>query len=124
MEGILNLRIYTPNKLFVDETITKLTVYGNEGSFTILPKHIDYVSSFDDCMLYFTKIDGETIFMGANQGILVKSGREIQISTFNIINGGNSLEELKDKLKFINKEDLKNKIKDYLKMLNNIYLRL
>ena len=55
MEGILNLRIYTPNKLFVDETIKKITVYGNEGCFTILPKHLDYVSSFDDCMLYFTK---------------------------------------------------------------------
>ena len=115
MDSILNLRIYTPNKLIIDETIKKLTVYGNEGSFTILPKHIDYVSSFDDCMLYFTKNDGQVVFVGVNQGILVKSGREIQISTFNAVNGGNSLQELKDKLRLnIVSEDIKNKIKNSL----------
>ena len=40
MESILNLRIYTPDKLFIDETITKITVYGKEGCFTILKKKI------------------------------------------------------------------------------------
>ena len=115
MEGILNLRIYTPNKLFVDETIKKITVYGNEGCFTILPKHLDYVSSFDDCMLYFTKTNNERVFIGANQGVLVKSGREIQISTFNAVNGGNSIEELKTKLlSAINTKDVKHKIKNSL----------
>ena len=116
MDSILNLRIYTPNKLLIDETIKKITVYGNEGSFTILPKHIDYVSSFDDCILYFTKDNDEIVFVGVNQGILVKSGREIQISTFNAVEGGNSLQELKNKLRLnITTEDVKNKIKNSLK---------
>lgn len=116
MKDILNLRIYTPDKLFIDETITKVVVYGNEGCFTILPRHIDYVSSFDDCVLYFEKENKDVVFVGVNQGILVKSGREIQVSTFNAINGGSSLKELKDILKInIYKDKIDKKIKDSLK---------
>lgn len=117
MDSILNLRIYTPDKLFIDETITKITVYGKEGCFTILPKHIDYVSSFDDCILYFEKENKDVVFIGVNQGILVKSGREIQISTFNAINGGSSLDELKNILRINIYRDFDKKFKN---SLNNI----
>lgn len=117
MDSILNLRIYTPDKLFIDETITKITVYGKEGCFTILPKHIDYVSSFDDCILYFEKENKDVVFIGVNQGILVKSGREIQISTFNAINGGSSLDELKNILRINIYKDFDKKFKN---SLNNI----
>lgn len=115
MESILNLRIYTPDKLFIDETITKITVYGKEGCFTILPKHIDYISSFDDCILYFEKENKDIVFVGVNQGILVKSGREIQISTFNAVNGGSSLDELKNILRINIYRDFDKKFKNSLK---------
>lgn len=115
MESILNLRIYTPDKLFIDETITKITVYGKEGCFTILPKHIDYISSFDDCILYFEKENKDIVFVGVNQGVLVKSGREIQISTFNAINGGSSLDELKNILRINIYRDFDKKFKNSLK---------
>lgn len=114
MESILNLRIYTPDKLFIDETITKITVYGKEGCFTILPKHIDYVSSLDDCILYFEKENKDIVFVGVNQGILVKSGREIQISTFNAVNGGSSLDELKNILRINIYRDFDKKFKNSL----------
>ena len=115
MESILNLRIYTPDRLFIDETITKITVYGKEGCFTILPKHIDYISSFDDCILYFEKENKDIVFVGVNQGVLVKSGREIQISTFNAINGGSSLDELKNILRINIYRDFDKKFKNSLK---------
>ena len=115
MESILNLRIYTPDRLFIDETITKITVYGKEGCFTILPKHIDYISSFDDCILYFEKENKDIVFVGVNQGILVKSGREIQISTFNAVNGGSSLDELKNILRINIYRDFDKKFKNSLK---------
>ncbi len=95
MNTILNLKIYTLNQLFLEEVIKKVSVYGKEGLYTIFPNHQDYVSSFDDGMLYFEKENGEKIYIGINQGILTKCGREVQISTFNSIYGGNSIEELK-----------------------------
>ena len=87
MNKILNLRIYTPSQLFLEEVITKISIYGKEGFYTILPNHIDYVSSFDDGVLVFEKEDKSRIFVGINQGILIKCGREIQISTFNALFG-------------------------------------
>ena len=105
MNKILNLRVYTPNELFIDEVITKISVLGNEGYYTILPNHIDYVSSFGDGILCFVTQDNKRMFVGVNQGILVKCGREIQISTFNAINGGSSVEELKDILKDVIKKE-------------------
>lgn len=101
MNKILNLRIYTPEKLAIDEVIKKISLNGREGSYTILPNHIDYLSSFGNSMVNFIKDDGEKIYLRLNQGILVKCGREIQISTFGIseIGENNTENELEEKLK-------------------------
>ena len=99
MNSILNLRIYTPNRLFLKEVVKRVSVFGKEGLFTILPNHQDYISSFEDGMLYYTKEDDEKVYIGLNQGILTKCGREVQISTFTAIFGGGSVEELKEKIK-------------------------
>lgn len=101
MNKILNLRIYTPEKLAIDEVIKKISLNGREGSYTILPNHIDYLSSFSNSMVNFVKDNDEKIYLKLSQGILVKCGREIQISTFGISEiGENNLEnELEKKLK-------------------------
>ncbi|MDR2777785.1 MAG: hypothetical protein LBB24_03390 [Rickettsiales bacterium] len=95
MRNILNLRIYTPQKLFLEETITKLKVSEKGCNYTILPRHIDYLSSFSRSTINFRKLSGEEGYVWLNQGILVKCGREIQISVFSAINGGSSVENLK-----------------------------
>ncbi len=95
MNTILNLKIYTLNQLFLEEVIKKIYVYGKEGLYAIFPNHQDYISSFEDGMLYFEKENNKKVYIGINQGILTKCGREVQISTFNSIYGGNSIEELK-----------------------------
>jgi F-type H+-transporting ATPase subunit epsilon len=95
VRNILNLRIYTPQKLFLEETITKLKVSEKGCNYTILPRHIDYLSSFSRSTINFRKLSGEEGYVWLNQGILVKCGREIQISVFSAINGGSSVENLK-----------------------------
>ncbi|MDR2077443.1 MAG: hypothetical protein LBP39_00580 [Rickettsiales bacterium] len=94
-KNILNLRVYIPQKLFLEEKIVKMHISGEEGNYTILPRHIDYLSSFSRSTMDFEKLDGEKIYLWLNQGILVKCGREIQISAFSAINGGNSKPNLK-----------------------------
>ncbi|MDR3079052.1 MAG: hypothetical protein LBU15_03360 [Rickettsiales bacterium] len=95
MRNILNLRIYTPQKLFLEETITKIKISEKDCNYTILPRHIDYLSSFSRSTIGFRKLDGEEVFVWLNQGILVKCGREIQISVFSAVNGGSSVANLK-----------------------------
>lgn len=84
MNKILNLRIYTPEKLIVDEVIKKVSLDGQEGNYTILPNHIDYLSSFSDSIINFVKDNDEKVYLRLNQGVIVKCGREIQISTFGV----------------------------------------
>ena len=126
MNKILNLRIYTPSKLFLEEVIKKISVYGKEGFYTILPNHIDYVSSFENGILVFEKQDGDRVFIGVNQGVLIKCGREIQISTFNAVYGGNSIDELKTVLKTVieKEEELIDLDKKLKVSLRNIEINL
>lgn len=126
MNKILNLRIYTPSQLFLEEVIKKVSVYGKEGFYTILPNHIDYISSFDDGIIIFEKQDSSKIFIGVNQGVLIKTGREIQISTFSAVYGGTSLDELKNVLKTLieKEEELMNLDKKLKVSLRNIEINL
>jgi F-type H+-transporting ATPase subunit epsilon len=98
VKNILNLRIYTPQKLFLEEKIVKMHIFEKENNYTILPRHIDYLTSFNRSTADFEKLDGEKVYLWLNQGILVKCGREIQISVFSAINGGNSRPNLKKEI--------------------------
>lgn len=108
--NVLNLRVYTPEKLFLEKEILKITLNGKEGSFSILPKHVDYISSFDDCIMCYTDTSNKTSFLATNQGIITKIGRNIEISTFHVI-VGNSLMELKNNINELSKKskDIANK---------------
>lgn len=98
MVDILNLKIYTPDKLVLNETILKLSVDGKEGNFSIMPKHIDYISSFSDGIISYTDTNNAVNFLAVNQGVLVKTGRNIEISTFHVALG-TDLKDLKNKVK-------------------------
>ena len=108
--NVLNLRIYTPEKLFLEKEILKITFNGKGGRFSILPKHVDYISSFDDCIMCYTETSNKTSFLATNQGIITKIGRNIEISTFHVI-VGNSLMELKNNINELSKKskDIANK---------------
>lgn len=113
---MFNLKVYTPNKLIISEIITKLRVDGKEGSFTILPAHIDYITSFDNSIISFINIENKQLFLATNQGILTKVGKNVQISVFNI-EMSNTLDELKSIIK--TKRDNFQKDMEIEKNINN-----
>lgn len=116
MKNIINLKVYTPSKLFLSETINSITIQGREGNFTILPRHVDYITSFGDSIIIYKTLDKKLVYLGVNQGVLVKIGRELELSIFSG-EQANSLEELKVKIK-----DLHDSISSFLnkdKNLNN-----
>jgi F-type H+-transporting ATPase subunit epsilon len=41
----MRIRIILPSKTVLDQEADKITAPGTEGSFQLLPKHIDFVSS-------------------------------------------------------------------------------
>lgn len=90
----MRVRLVIPGKTYLDEYMDKITAPGKEGSFQILPKHIDVVASLQPGILILTK-DKKDRFFAINQGVLVKEDDLIHISCFQVIEGA-SLSKLQD----------------------------
>ncbi|HSQ98226.1 MAG TPA: F0F1 ATP synthase subunit epsilon [Rickettsiales bacterium] len=124
--NLIDLKIYSPIEMFFDENIKKLTFQGKEGILTILPNHIDYVSSFDTNVINVVDKDNKEKFIALSNGILTKYADKIRLTAYKVI-VGNNLNELKEKIKEISKNEgeLEKEINKNLKqleyyMLNNL----
>ena len=88
----MRVRIVVPGKLLLDQEIDKITAPGAEGSFQILPRHIDVVSTLQSGILILKTGKNESYF-AINQGVLVKEKDLVQISSYQVVES-TSLEEL------------------------------
>ncbi|HEQ97740.1 MAG TPA: F0F1 ATP synthase subunit epsilon [candidate division Zixibacteria bacterium] len=80
----MRLKISVPHEIILDEDVEQITAEGEEGSFGILPSHIDYVSSLRAGILSYV-IDDQEEFLAIDEGILVKRGSQVMISTYKAI---------------------------------------
>lgn len=118
MFEVLDLKIYLPTEIFLDNDVKKLTFKGKEGYLTILPNHIDYVSSFNTNIMTFIDSNNKEGFIALNNGILVKYSNKLRITAYKAI-FGSSLEDLKKKI-YDNAElenDIEKEINKNLKQL-------
>ena len=90
----MRVRLVIPGKTYLDEDMDKVTAPGKEGSFQILPKHIDVVSSLQPGILVLTK-NQKNRYFAINQGVLVKEHDLIHISSYQVMEGA-SLAELQE----------------------------
>ena len=90
----MRVRIIVPGKLFLDQEVDKITAPGAEGSFQILPRHIDVVWTLQSGILIVTAGKKDTYF-AINQGVLVKEKDLVQISSYQVVES-TSLEELQE----------------------------
>ncbi|HSR05452.1 MAG TPA: hypothetical protein VLM88_12765 [Proteiniclasticum sp.] len=90
----MRVRIIVPGKLFLDQEVDKITAPGAEGSFQILPRHIDVVWTLQSGILIVTTGEKDTYF-AINQGVLVKEKDLVQISSYQVVES-TSLEELQE----------------------------
>jgi F-type H+-transporting ATPase subunit epsilon len=89
----MKLKILLPTEVFVDQEVTKITAEAENGYFTLLPRHIDFVTALVPGIFYFESTEGEEEFLAIDEGILVKCGDEVLVSARNGIKDS-SLETL------------------------------
>lgn len=89
----MHLRVVLPTEVLVDEVVTKVVAEAENGSFCLLPRHIDFVAALVPGVLCFTNGDGAEHFAAVDEGTLVKCGSDVFVSTFNGVRG-ERLEEL------------------------------
>lgn len=86
---MMRLQIILPTGVLYDGLVRKVSAEAVNGAFTMLPRHIDFVSALVPSILFFeTASDkSEEIFFAVDKSILVKRGRDVFVSTRNAARG-------------------------------------
>ena len=77
----MRLKVLLPTEIFIDQDVGKVTAEAENGSFCLLPRHADFVAALVPGILSFEPAEGGEEFVAVNEGILVKRGREVLVST-------------------------------------------
>ena len=77
----MNLKVVTPTRVIVDTRVRQVTAQGRDGSRTYLPRHIDFVTTVAPSVMSWLPAEGEEQFAAVDEGILVKVGEELLLST-------------------------------------------
>jgi F-type H+-transporting ATPase subunit epsilon len=72
----------------MDQEVTKVTAEAEHGSFCLLPRHVDFLAALVPGLLAFEDDAGQEQFAAVDEGVLVKRGDEVLVSTRRAIPGG------------------------------------
>lgn len=85
----MRLRIRLPTGVLVDEPVTKIIAEAADGSFCLLPRHVDFVTALVPGVMSFFDAQGREHFAALDEGVLVKCARDVSVSTLNAVRGTN-----------------------------------
>ncbi len=91
------LRILLPSKVFLEAETVKVLAEAENGHFCLEPRHVDFVSILVPGVLTYVENGGRFWYVALDEGILVKRGEEVRISTYKAIRGAR-LEILREKV--------------------------
>ena len=84
----MRLTVLLPTEILVDEEVAKVVAEAQNGSFCLLPRHIDFVAALVPGLLSFVKTaDGAEEFLAVDEGLLVKCGPQVLVSTRQAVRG-------------------------------------
>lgn len=83
----MKLKVLLPTAILVDEAVKKIVAEAENGSFCLLPRHIDFVAALVPGLLSFVSAEEQEEFLAVDEGILVKCGPQVTVSTRNAVLG-------------------------------------
>ena len=89
----MHLKVMEPTQVVIDQRVTQVTAEGRQGSFCLLPAHVDWVVALVPGLLSFQSATEAEQFLAIDEGILVKQGLVVWVSVRRAITG-ESLETL------------------------------
>jgi len=91
----MNLKILLPAEVLLEEEVEKVTAEAENGFFTILPRHVDFVSALVPSIFTYVTSGGSEHYLALDEGILVKQGDQLYVSAARAV-AGESLEVLQE----------------------------
>lgn len=82
----MQLKVLLPSRILVDEEVTKVTAEAEDGCFCLLPRHVDFATALVPGLLIF-EMGRREEFLAIDEGVLVKAGQEVLVSTRRAVRG-------------------------------------
>jgi F-type H+-transporting ATPase subunit epsilon len=83
----MRLKVLLPSEVLLDAAVTKVIAEAENGAFCLLPRHIDFVAALVPGLLSFETETGQEEFLAVDEGILVKCGAQVLVSTRQAVRG-------------------------------------
>ena len=83
----MNLKVLLPTGVLIEQEVTKVIAEAHNGFFCLLPKHVDFAAAIVPGILSFETAGGREEFLAVDEGILIKCGQEVLVSTRNAVRG-------------------------------------
>lgn len=91
----MNLKVLLPFQVFVVKSgVTRIVAETRAGSFGLLPRRLDCIAALTPGILTFATAAESEVYLAIDEGVLVKTGREVLVSVRNAI-GGRDLGQLR-----------------------------
>ena len=84
---MMRLLVLLPTEILIDESVSKVIAEAENGSFCLLPKHIDFVAALVPGILTYSDASEQNHYIGVSEGLLVKSGRSVRVSVASGVSG-------------------------------------
>lgn len=81
------LKVVVPTGVVLERVVLKVVAEATNGSFCLLPRHVDFVAALAPGVLAYTSADEEEAFLAVDEGVLVKRGEQVVVSTWNAVPG-------------------------------------
>lgn len=93
----LRLKVLLPESVLLEEEVSKVRAEAADGHFTLLPRHVDFVSALVPGIFTYIDLEGKERFLALDEGILVKRGGQVFVSAPRAI-AGDDLARLRERV--------------------------
>jgi len=83
----MRLKVLLPTEVLLEGEVNKVVAEAQNGTFCLLPAHIDFVTALVPGLLPFEDPQGREVFLAVDEGVLVKKGQDVTVSTRNAVRG-------------------------------------
>ena len=104
----MNLTILLPEKTYWQGRVKKVVGEAKNGYFCLLPAHIDFVTVMAPGIFYTVTEEGLEVYLAINEGLLLKTGRDVTLTTRNAVKGdslGSLKRQVEENFKRIDQQD-------------------
>jgi F-type H+-transporting ATPase subunit epsilon len=121
----MHLKILLPFQVFAEKHgVLRINAEMQAGSFGLLPRRLDCVAALTPgILIYETESDGE-VFVAVDEGVLVKTGREVIVSVRRALSGSD-LGQLRSAMEqqFLRQDERARSVQAVMEKLETGFLR-